>query len=54
MAAVSRGRQQQFLATHPGHAERVRQIEANLPRELPLSLHEGVVRSSSATAPIRH
>jgi len=36
MASASSGQPPQFLSTHPGHAERIRQIEANLPRVLPL------------------
>jgi len=36
MAAVGSGQPPQFLSTHPGHTERIRQIEANLPRVLPL------------------
>jgi Zn-dependent protease with chaperone function len=39
MAAVSGGQPPQFLSTHPGHAERIRQIEANLPRVVPLYLN---------------
>jgi Zn-dependent protease with chaperone function len=36
MAAASSGQPPQFLSTHPGHATRIRDIEANLPRVLPL------------------
>ncbi len=36
MAAASSGQPPQFLSTHPGHAERIRKIEAALPRVLPL------------------
>ena len=36
MAAASRGQPPQFLSTHPGHADRIRDIEANLPKVLPL------------------
>lgn len=36
MAAWSGGQPPQFLSTHPGHATRIRDIEANLPRVLPL------------------
>ncbi len=36
MAAASRGEPPQFLSTHPGHANRIREIEANLPKVLPL------------------
>lgn len=36
MAAASRGQPPQFLSTHPGHAERIRKIEAALPRVMPL------------------
>jgi predicted Zn-dependent protease len=36
MAAADRGQPPQFLSTHPGHANRIREIEANLPKVLPL------------------
>jgi len=36
MAAASRGQPPQFLSTHPGHGNRIREIEANLPRVMPL------------------
>jgi predicted Zn-dependent protease len=36
MAAADKGQPPQFLATHPGHANRIREIEANLPRVMPL------------------
>jgi predicted Zn-dependent protease len=36
MAAASGGQPPQFLSTHPGHANRIREIEANLPKVLPL------------------
>jgi len=36
MAAASDGQPPQFLSTHPGHANRIREIEANLPKVLPL------------------
>jgi predicted Zn-dependent protease len=36
MAAASDGQTPQFLSTHPGHANRIREIEANLPKVLPL------------------
>jgi predicted Zn-dependent protease len=36
MAAASRGQPPQFLSTHPGHADRIRGIEANLPKVMPL------------------
>lgn len=36
MAAASRGQPPQFLSTHPGHSDRIRAIEANLPKMLPL------------------
>lgn len=36
MAAASRGQPPQFLSTHPGHANRIREIEANLPKVMPL------------------
>jgi predicted Zn-dependent protease len=36
MAASSGGQPPQFLSTHPGHANRIREIEANLPKVLPL------------------
>lgn len=36
MAAASQGQPPQFLSTHPGHANRVREIEVNLPKVMPL------------------
>jgi len=36
MAAAGGGQPPQFLSTHPGHANRIREIEANLPRVMPL------------------
>jgi predicted Zn-dependent protease len=36
MAAAGQGQPPQFLSTHPGHADRVRGIEANLPKVMPL------------------
>ncbi len=36
MAAASKGQPPEFLSTHPGHANRIREIEANLPKVLPL------------------
>jgi predicted Zn-dependent protease len=36
MAAASQGQPPQFLSTHPGHADRIREIEANLPKVMPL------------------
>ena len=36
MAAASDGQPPQFLSTHPGHANRIREIEANLPKVMPL------------------
>jgi len=36
MASASGGQPPQFLSTHPGHANRIREIEANLPKVLPL------------------
>jgi predicted Zn-dependent protease len=36
MAAASQGQPPQFLSTHPGHANRIREIEANLPKVMPL------------------
>jgi Zn-dependent protease with chaperone function len=35
MSQASGGQPPQFLSTHPGHAARIKQIEANLPRVLP-------------------
>lgn len=34
--AAGKGQPPQFLSTHPGHDTRIREIEANLPRVLPL------------------
>jgi predicted Zn-dependent protease len=36
MAAAGQGQPPQFLSTHPGHANRIREIEANLPKVMPL------------------
>lgn len=36
MAAVGGGQPPQFLSTHPGHADRIREIEAGLPKVMPL------------------
>jgi len=36
MAQLGGGQPPQFLSTHPAHATRIREIEANLPRVLPL------------------
>jgi len=36
MAATGGSQPPQFLSTHPGHANRIREIEANLPRVTPL------------------
>jgi predicted Zn-dependent protease len=36
MAAAGGSQPPQFLSTHPGHANRVREIEVNLPRVMPL------------------
>lgn len=36
MAAAGGGQPPQFLSTHPGHANRIREIEANLPKVMPL------------------
>jgi predicted Zn-dependent protease len=36
MAAAGGGQPPQFLSTHPGHANRIREIEAALPKVLPL------------------
>jgi Zn-dependent protease with chaperone function len=36
MAKVGGGQPPQFLSTHPGHATRIREIEAAIPRVLPL------------------
>jgi predicted Zn-dependent protease len=36
MAAAGGGQPPQFLSTHPGHADRIRQIEASLPKVMPL------------------
>ena len=35
-AKDSRGQPPQFLSTHPSHQNRIREIEANLPKVLPL------------------
>jgi Zn-dependent protease with chaperone function len=42
MAAASKGQPPQFLSTHPGHAQRVAEIERNLPRVM--GLYESGVR----------
>ncbi len=36
MSKLGGGQPPQFLSTHPAHASRIREIEANLPRVLPL------------------
>jgi predicted Zn-dependent protease len=36
MAAANASQPPEFLSTHPGHANRIREIEANLPSVLPL------------------
>ena len=36
MAAASGGQPPPFLSTHPGHADRIREIEAGLPQVMPL------------------
>jgi predicted Zn-dependent protease len=36
MAAASQGQPPQFLSTHPGHGSRIREIEASLPKVMPL------------------
>ena len=36
MSQAASGQPPQFLSTHPGHATRIREIEANLPRVMPL------------------
>jgi len=36
MAAAGQGQPPQFLSTHPGHGNRIREIEANLPKVMPL------------------
>jgi predicted Zn-dependent protease len=36
MAAAGGSQPPQFLSTHPGHANRIREIEANLPKVMPL------------------
>jgi len=36
MAAAGQGQPPQFLSTHPGHGSRIREIEANVPKVLPL------------------
>ncbi|MBK9244290.1 MAG: M48 family metallopeptidase [Burkholderiales bacterium] len=36
MAAAGGGQPPQFLSTHPGHANRIREIEASLPTVMPL------------------
>jgi Zn-dependent protease with chaperone function len=36
MAAASKGQPPQFLSTHPGHAQRIGEIERNLPRVMGL------------------
>jgi len=40
--AAGKGQPPQFLSTHPGHESRIRDIEANLPKVLPL--HDAVRR----------
>ena len=36
MAAAAQAQPPEFLSTHPGHANRIREIETNLPKVLPL------------------
>lgn len=36
MGAASKGQPPQFLSTHPGHAQRIAEIERTLPRVMPL------------------
>jgi len=43
MAAASRGQVPQFLSTHPGHAQRMVEIERNLPRVM--GLYQSAVRA---------
>ncbi len=52
MAAASKGQPPQFLSTHPGHANRIREIEVNLPRVLPL--YEKAVSGAAAIPDRRH
>jgi predicted Zn-dependent protease len=33
---AARGQPPQFMSTHPSHATRIKDIEANLPRVMPL------------------
>jgi len=46
MATIGGSQPPQFLSTHPGHATRIHEIEANLPRVLPL--YQAAVRSAGA------
>jgi Zn-dependent protease with chaperone function len=41
MAAASQGQPPQFLSTHPGHAQRIGEIERNLPRVMALYANAG-------------
>jgi Zn-dependent protease with chaperone function len=50
MTALGRSQPPQFLSTHPGHAQRIRAIEENLPRVMPL--YEAA-RRAPAAAPVR-
>jgi predicted Zn-dependent protease len=36
MAGAGGSQPPQFLSTHPGHANRIREIEANLPKVMPI------------------
>ena len=36
MSSIGQGQPPQWLSTHPGHANRIQDIEANLPKVLPL------------------
>ena len=44
MAAASQGQPPQFLSTHPGHAQRITEIQRALPRVLPLYQSAAAVR----------
>jgi Zn-dependent protease with chaperone function len=41
MGAASKGQPPQFLSTHPGHAQRIGEIERNLPRVMDLYANAG-------------
>jgi predicted Zn-dependent protease len=41
MAAAAKGQPPQFLSTHPGHAQRIAEIERNLPRVMDLYARGG-------------